>query len=307
MPQQNAWTAIVGMLGEENIATLSLRNASFNFLALDGEGDLLDSNPQIMILLVLSKQDVIDWAGEAYNAVFIAGTPDAYKKAGSYERTPRATTQHVDQAFQTFETVASTLVALYSKDTFERMVTLGGKTYGKPDASMQSQCRVLQQSVQLNGLYVPCPGEDLRFPYIAFSENMPGPNVKQPWTPGSGHCAPHPLLLLARSLNSWANMRAGNDTKMRFVQACMPPLEAEFDEVEWDFFETLHRLQMEDRLRRGSPPAQQDRLQHMLRHVDSSQARPIRKSVIVKSPKILRDSMLAACKCAQAAAGKGCK
>ena len=155
------------------MATLSLRNASFNFLALDGEGDLLDSNPQIMILPVLSKQDVIDWAGGGYNAVFIAGTPDAYKKAGSYERTPRATTQHVEQAFQTVETVALTLVALYSKDTFERMVSLGGKTYGKPDASMQFQCRAFQQLVRQNGLCVPCPGEDLRFPYIAFSENMP--------------------------------------------------------------------------------------------------------------------------------------
>ena len=130
------------------------------------------SNNQIPIVKPINipeykyKQSKYDMVPRLPFRSIIVASSDAYKKAGSYERTPRATTQHVEQAFQTFEIVASTLVALYSTDTFERMVTLGGKTYGKPDASMQSQCRVFQQSVQRNGLYVPCPGEDLRFPYM---------------------------------------------------------------------------------------------------------------------------------------------
>ena len=105
-----------------------LRNASFNFLALDAEGDLLDTRPQLMFLPVLDIEQLRSWNGAGYNAVVIAANAWGYQRAGSCQETQCAERQALQTAFATFAAVGRSLCKLYMK----RIRFAGGSKFPRP-------------------------------------------------------------------------------------------------------------------------------------------------------------------------------
>ena len=122
-------------------------------------------------------------------------------------------------------------------------------------------CQNFQRHVAKNGLSTPVFEDGLQFPYCSFGRSSNPDEGWKAYTTSSSwqgqHPAPHPLLLLARSLNAWANIKHGSRSKrkiwikhgrteepMRFLPACAPISEPDLDEVEWDVFESLERKQV---------------------------------------------------------------
>ena len=241
--QRNAWTAILGVM-KDGKRFGSLRNASFNFLALDAEGDLLDTRPQLMFLPVLDIEQLRSWNGAGYNAVVIAANAWGYQRAGSCQETQCAERQALQTAFATFAAVGRSLCKLYEKDSF------CGRLEVPAEANFSRfMCQNFQRHVAKNGLSTPAFEDGLQFPYCSFGRSSNPDEGWKAYTTSSSwqgqHPAPHPLLLLARSLNAWANIKHGRtEEPMRFLPACAPISEPDLDEVEWDVFESLERKQV---------------------------------------------------------------
>ena len=238
MTQKHAFKAILGVV-KDGKRWGSLRNASFNFIALDAEGDLLDKSPQLMFLPVLDVEQLRSWHGEGYDAVVIAATAWGYQCAGSCEATQCVDRQSLQTAFATFAAVGGSLCTLYKKDEF-----CGRQIVDDPHELSTVMCRNFRDHVQEHRFRVPVVACDLRLPCCSFG---PSSNPSDGWraydassSPRGQHPAPHPLLLLARSLNAWANIKFGDQrTPMRFLPACAPISEPDLDEMEWDVFECL--------------------------------------------------------------------
>jgi hypothetical protein len=75
-----------------------LKHSVFNKLRLRGQGFDYDSNPCIMIVPVMTLNEVKAWDGAGYNALVMAGPREFTTDMGMLTRGPTATFEEIETA-----------------------------------------------------------------------------------------------------------------------------------------------------------------------------------------------------------------
>ena len=190
-----------------------LLHSLINFLGLPNQKFIYDDDPSVLLLPLLTVEEIMTWSGESYRCLIIAqdkktmlsaGFSAAVDEGSEYFCDVDSSSEDVQSAFRVFT-------------VYQRMMTLflASKDLKDPATSKKSQlCQFFREFLrQYPKPMIPC-FDPARLPQMLVvclnfkgtPITLPGQSVHHGGQQARARSCPHPFLVILRSINAFYNM-----------------------------------------------------------------------------------------------------
>ena len=204
-----------------------LINLPFNYILLENQFHSLDLKPSVVFVPLLSFDEACAWKNQGFRCIVIAADASTFQEIGATKPSTLVTKDidptHPDviKGFEGFGKMAVFFADL--------MRWSAGETEDDtPTKICKSLYPFLLESITLS---VPAVDTSINLPFrfIEFGKAAtptPGKYFNTDELESSKHPAPHPMLLMARSLNAWLSFlfrqREQDEVKFQFLKGICP-------------------------------------------------------------------------------------